>query len=502
MTGCDAPALLGSKLAEIVLAEDRPFLNALLRRLRRAGLRLNPVMLPLQGTAENPVPVVLAGCRLPDVTDACHLAITEAHAGMTAATLEQHDPTTGLLVRGDFEERAAEYLRIAKDQGRELGLTFIELEDFAHFLEHFGEERGDALLSDVGGALRATSVAGNAAGRLDRARFGVLHEADVAPAQLLSDVDGLAREADPSGSVGVAMRNLSFPMGRITAEDGANVIGFAVTQFISQGTSGLAHTTAEGVLKELVSATVQRAATFKSTIAEGRFQLVYQPIVDLVTRNIHHYEALTRFEEGGSPYETIRFAEGVSLIGEFDLVVCRRALATLRVLCGTGAPIAVNLSGRSIASDVFVAALRALLLQYPECRRDLMFEVTESTQIDDLERARNVIRVLREDAHRVGLDDFGTGSASFPYLRALTVDFVKIDGAYVRQAVSDKRDRAILKSMTTLCRELKIDTIAEMVETDDQAALLSVTARDGCSAVPVRCRRSGAATRHAGVSAH
>jgi EAL domain-containing protein (putative c-di-GMP-specific phosphodiesterase class I) len=88
--------------------------------------------------------------------------------------------------------------------------------------------------------------------------------------------------------------------------------------------------------------------------------------------------------------------------------------------------------------------------------------------------AANAVRQLREDGHFVCLDDFGAGAASFPYLQALEIDYVKIDGAYVKalQTQGQDRDRAILKGMVWLCKELNIGTVAEMVETEDQARLL------------------------------
>src|SRR3546814_8686804 len=121
-----------------------------------------------------------------------------------------------------------------------------------------------------------------------------------------------------------------------------------------------------------------------------------------------------------------------------------------------------------------MAALREILAPDPELRKQLIFEITESTQITNLVHAAAAVRQLRDDGHSVCLDDFGAGAASFPYLQALDVDYVKIDGAYVKalQTKEYERDRAILKGMVWLCKELGIGTVAEMVEPEDQAGLL------------------------------
>ncbi len=93
-------------------------------------------------------------------------------------------------------------------------------------------------------------------------------------------------------------------------------------------------------------------------------------------------------------------------------------------------------------------------------------------RIKDLQATNTVLQVLRADGHKICLDDFGAGAASFPYIQALEVDYVKIDGAYVKRMETHPRDRAILKAMVGLCRDLGVGTVAEMVETESQAKAL------------------------------
>jgi EAL domain-containing protein (putative c-di-GMP-specific phosphodiesterase class I) len=259
-------------------------------------------------------------------------------------------------------------------------------------------------------------------------------------------------------------------------EDAASAMAFAVQRFTSDGAEGFTLRSTEDSLKALLNTTVSRVRALRSAVSGRKFQLVFQPIVRLDTRTLHHYEALSRFEDGGSPFETIRLAEGVHLIGEFDLAVVQRVIDQLseKRRQGEVIDVAVNLSGHSLESSVFMAALREILSVDPSLRKQLIFEITESTQITNLVHAANAVRQLRDDGHFVCLDDFGAGAASFPYLQALDVDYVKIDGAYVKalQAQGQTRDQAILKGMVWLCKELKIGTVAEMVETEDQARLL------------------------------
>jgi EAL domain-containing protein (putative c-di-GMP-specific phosphodiesterase class I) len=181
-----------------------------------------------------------------------------------------------------------------------------------------------------------------------------------------------------------------------------------------------------------------------------------------------HYELLARVEDR-SPLEIIRFAEGIGMIEDFDLSVCGRAVAHLQSPAARGgAPLAVNLSGGSLQSTGFTKSLLVLLEKARVPASKLLFEITESAQIDDLGPVRDFVVELRRIGHSVCLDDFGAGAASFSYLQALPVDYVKIDGAYVGRLCESPRDRAIIKGMSSMCRDLGIHTIAEMIEHERQ----------------------------------
>jgi EAL domain-containing protein (putative c-di-GMP-specific phosphodiesterase class I) len=119
-----------------------------------------------------------------------------------------------------------------------------------------------------------------------------------------------------------------------------------------------------------------------------------------------------------------------------------------------------------------VKDLMALLDEFSDAREHILFEVTESAKLHDLEEANRIIQTLRQAGHIVCLDDFGAGAAAFQYLSALDVDVVKIDGAYVIDAIKNRRHRALLKAMASMCRELDIKTVAEMIEDEEAAELV------------------------------
>jgi EAL domain-containing protein (putative c-di-GMP-specific phosphodiesterase class I) len=229
--------------------------------------------------------------------------------------------------------------------------------------------------------------------------------------------------------------------------------------------------------RQMRGETIRRVRSHRKIITGGAFDVLFQPIVDLGDRSVHHYEALMRLRKKGkaaSPFEFITFAEDVGIINEFDLAMCRKVIGKIESAAAMGDKlfVAVNLSGRSLGTDGFVDALFDLLKGSPHVGGRLIFEVTESSTITDLPAVNRVLAVLRTAGHAVCLDDFGAGATAYQYLRELEVDFVKIDGAYVRDALTTPNGKAFLRSMTTLCKELKIDTIGEMVETEAEATFL------------------------------
>ncbi|MEE8515854.1 MAG: EAL domain-containing protein, partial [Alphaproteobacteria bacterium] len=165
----------------------------------------------------------------------------------------------------------------------------------------------------------------------------------------------------------------------------------------------------------------------------------------------------------------ITFAEQTGLICDFDLAMCEKVVNWLDKggRKGRHYMVAVNLSGSSIGSPRFVDALHDLLQKKNSLRHRILFEITESARITDLEAVNRSVQSLRDAGHKICLDDFGAGAAAFQYLRALDIDVVKIDGGYVRNALSTDKGTAFLKAMAGMCKDLGIVTVAEWVE-DEQ----------------------------------
>lgn len=229
--------------------------------------------------------------------------------------------------------------------------------------------------------------------------------------------------------------------------------------------------------KTMLDDTVRKISEFKNTVEGAKFQLAFQPIVDLKNGITHHFEVLVRFEGETSfanPFQFISFGEEAGIIGEFDLAMCQRAIDVLIAARNEGRrpKVAVNLSGKSLSSGIYLDALRKITQQAPGINKQLIFEITESAKISDMDAANDFVQELRQQGFLCCLDDFGVGESSFSYLRSLQVDFVKIDGSYVKESLASKRGQHLLKAMSGMCKELGIVTIGEMVEDEKVAALL------------------------------
>jgi EAL domain-containing protein (putative c-di-GMP-specific phosphodiesterase class I) len=218
----------------------------------------------------------------------------------------------------------------------------------------------------------------------------------------------------------------------------------------------------------MMNETLAGAQAFNTTVAEGAFELAFEPIVNLKTGIPSHYEALTRFQEGQSPEATIKFAEELGLSDAFDIAVALKAFAILENDSEITASIAINISGRTFGNSTAFGVMAGLLGKKRAFAKRVLIEITESAEMHDLAAADKAIQFLRRMGYRVGIDDFGSGAASLQYLHAFTVDFVKVDGAVIQRLGNSTRESALLKSILSTCTELEIQTVGEWIDSAEK----------------------------------
>jgi PAS domain S-box-containing protein len=480
LTGRDPERLIGQRLTELVAPEDRMYVAELMAGMVALG-RFDAVMAHLQGPDGITPPLLLSGHHVTDMPGRFFFALKVGAAAIDPAIAHSlsRDPQSGLLDRESFLLVAERQAQRAKKTGEDLQLTLFRMENLPELRTRLDNESKGRLAATIGAYLRGGAVGGDGAGQIDENNYGVIHRHQVDIERLRAKIEASARAADPEGTgVTVKSGTIDADVAAMSDADALRVLRYAVDRFCDDDKRIPPFDSLSHGLEHLLDHTAQRVAELRRTISGGKFEVVFQPIVEVAIQRIHHFEALVRFPVAAgsdpSPYPTIVFAEATGLITDFDLAMCRRVLDWLaRHAPGRDTPIvAVNISGRSVNDLAFRDSLLDLLDTHPDERKRVMFEITESVRIPDLALANQFIRGLRKAGHQVCLDDFGAGSAALEYLRRLEVDIVKIDGQYLQNAADDAKSKVFLKAMAALCHDLEIDMIAEMVEDERYLALL------------------------------
>ena len=472
--GRNAHELIGQDIKTIVTEKDRFLLEQLLKVARNRG-RIENVSIRLEGTRGMTPPLDFAGYCLDELDSHFFLAFK---TGTPAAVIKGSgvDPSlrdleSGLFDGEAFAEVATQRVEQMQAAGQDVKVTMMAIPEMGALTDRLDEDAEQNLMSSVGAFLKANSVNGDSAARLADDKFGLIHDAGTDVGQIQEQISELTRRADPDGH-GVEVKTATVDMNEtgVSQADMARGLVFTINKFREQ--EGVAFDLAS--LSTNIGALAAEAAdwmeNFRGIVSGSTFDIAFQPIIDCKTGDIHHYEALARFKmaDGGdeSPYRHITFAEETGMIHEFDIAMARKVVDWLSKQPRNSSKyrLAVNISGHSVGTLSYVTALHEMLKENGWVDGKLMFEITESARMTDLESADQFIQSLRREGYHVCLDDFGAGAASFQYLSTLDVDVVKLDGSAIRNAMSVPKGRAFLSALAELCKKLGVETIAEMID--------------------------------------
>lgn len=354
--------------------------------------------------------------------------------------------------REQFSRRAVDAARASKD-GKKLAVRLVEMGE--------GAANSDAVV----GALRGLAHDGSTAAQVGDNRFAVLMDAAQPVEAVREQVGG-----------GAQVASLGFGANGMPPGEMMNAISSVLRKFAKAGRpQDLAGTVDEAFAKMVSDASV-RIKDFRVALERRAYRLVFQPIMHLSNGKAHHHEALIRFHPKGmeNTGEVIAFAEQVGMVGQLDLAVLDYVIAVLQSSrTPADARIAVNMSGQTLLDGKSMQPILDRLKSRRGMAERLHIELTESAELTDLAAANDVVQQIRHHGFKVALDDFGAGAASFQYLHALKVDAVKIDGRYVKNLVGSEKDITMLRGLVRMAKDLRLETVAECVETGDQAKLLS-----------------------------
>lgn len=386
--------------------------------------------------------------------------------------LADHDPLTGLLNRRSFAEAVDHFLERPNARGRG-ALLLLDLDNFKAINDTLGHSEGDRVITAVAEVLRTRLRDRDHVARLGGDEFAILAEdCDYAGATRLADDIVLAVRqevlaAAPGGN------------GRpVTASVGAALYGRhhrSADAFVADADKALYEAKDAGrdtsvvldqTARELFRSPLSWIERVESALSEDRFELYAQPIIELEHGAASSHELLIRMisQDGArvAPGAWIAAAERAGLFTKLDRWVVEHGIA---LSAAYGHPVNINLSGRSIRGTSLLNLIERTLGGHDADPSTITFEVTETSAITNLGEAQKFLRDLRSLGCVSALDDFGKGFGSFQYLKHLPFDVIKIDGEFVNSCDTNRTDRAVIRSVVEIARDIGAVVVAEHVET-------------------------------------
>ena len=388
-----------------------------------------------------------------------------------------HDPLTGLINRGEFERRFQRVLGTAEAEDPH-ALLYLDLDQFKLVNDTAGHRAGDELLRQLAAVLEAKTRKRDTLARLGGDEFGVLLE-HCAPEQALRIARGLVQAVQEFDfvweakrfTVGVSIGLVSIPEGGETLPEVLSAADRACYAAKDKGRNRVHVYAASDEELAQRKGEMQWIPRLHQALAQDRFRLYAQPVVALGDHgaDVEYQEVLLRLadDEKGVllPGAFIPAAERYQQMQALDRWVVQTALANLGAH-GDSVRLGINVSGQSLGDAGFLDYVIEQLERSGVAPAKVCFEITETAAITDLRHALQFMNALKERGCRFALDDFGSGLSSFGYLKTLPVDYLKIDGRFVKDLIEDPFDCAIVQAVQQIGRVLAIKTIAESAETE------------------------------------
>jgi diguanylate cyclase (GGDEF)-like protein/PAS domain S-box-containing protein len=398
-----------------------------------------------------------------------------------------HDVLTGLVNRREFEARLERALQSACAGEAAYALVYLDIDQFRMVNDGCGHVAGDALLTQLGALLKSRIRWRDTLARLGGDEFGVLLEScSLDEAMHTAEVLRQAVQDFRFSWEDRAFRlGASLGVVPITAdiENVAAVVTAADSACATAKELGRnrVYSFAENDLQLRRRRTeMQWAARITTALEEGRFELFGMPILALqVPERGAHLELLLRLRDDQghiiTPFEFIAAAERYNMMQSIDRWVIEHAfrwLASDRTAWEGLDVCAINLSGQSLSDDKFLPWVVSQFERWQLDPKRFCFEITETSAVESFERANDFIRRLRELGCHFSLDDFGAGMSSFGYLKSFPVDYLKIDGHFVRNILTDEIDREMVRAITQIGHITGKRVVAEFAESEAVIDLL------------------------------
>lgn len=401
--------------------------------------------------------------------------------------LATHDALTNIQNRYSFEEALKRAISKGK-RGMKSALLLLDLDNFKLINDTLGHATGDEILISMVKLLKLNLREGDLLARFGGDEFAVLLEGvSYEEARIVAEkLRRVVCESDLDVITKGTCLSLSISIGICLIEESVDY-----QRCISLADSAL-YTAKEKGRNRVISAdpsedpiyrlteTNQLVRLIRNALQNDGFELYFQPIINLDNGSILHFEVLIRLKDNQgqliSPGKFLPVAERFGLMPQIDHWVVHASLAVMTKFPELN--LFINLSGVTLGDESILVDIESCIRTSGIAPSRIGFEITETVAVKDILRTERWIRRLKNFGCLFALDDFGTGFSSFAYLRILPVDYIKIDGSFIKEANKEPVHRALIQAIKTIADTLGMKTIAEFVENEDILKVLKMLGID------------------------
>lgn len=410
-----------------------------------------------------------------DKTDETELLLQLRHR-------DKHDRLTGLLNRNGFKEELNRAIQTAKDRNANHVMYFLELDNFKLVNDSCGHDAGDTLLIRIADLILNNIRSRDIAARVGGDKFAVLIEnSDLVESEIsIEKMCSLIRDYKYKYNDKLFTLSVSIGVIQISndAEDAVSIMNktehaVSYAKDIGKNRMHIFNESDEGLQSRRLELEIINSVN--QALENNSFELHAQKIIQIQTdnSNLDSYEILLRMRDNlmllSSPGNFLPILESHHMIHQIDYWVVENLFKWMSQnndKLNKVHHFSVNLSGQSLVNDELLDYICSSFSKYNISYNKICFEITETAAVTDINKAQEFINTLRNLGCLISLDDFGAGLSSFQYLRDLPVDFVKIDGAFIRNIYEDKSNYKLTEGIHKIVNELGIKTIAEYIESE------------------------------------